>query len=330
MSLFKKATKAQLKARIGLVGPTGSGKTYTALTLAKHLAGNGDVVVIDTENGSASKYSGDVADFFIPDAEHINPETGKPLRITQGDYSPEAYVEAIEAVDREGAAVLVIDSLSHAWMGKGGALELVDQAAKRSRSGNSFTAWRDVTPLQNKMIEAILQCKMHVIATLRSKTEYVVEEDGRGKKVPRKIGMAPVQRDGLEYEFDIVAEMTADHEAIFSKSRCSTLADEVVKKPGKGVAETILAWLSDGEERTVDRLARELNGLATDYDTLRDWTLSNREHVSELREIAGRLRRKAGDCGADWAEVGDWIKNGERSDTDESAPEQQEESEKAA
>lgn len=296
MSMFKKATKAQLKARIGLVGPTGSGKTYTALLMAKaFVADGGRVAVIDTERGSASKYSGEVAEFDVCELEN---------------FAPSNYIEAIKFADAEGYDVIVIDSLSHAWMGEGGALDMVDKASKRSQGG-SFAAWRDVTPECNALVDCILQSRAHVIVTLRSKMEYAMEKDDKGRTSVRKIGLAPVQRAGLEYEFDIVGEMDVNHNIIVSKSRCSALADAVINKPGAAFVESILAWLSDGEERTVDRLARELRSLPDDGDALKAWTIENREHRDDLRSIAGRLKSKAGDCGVDWSRVGAWIKDGD-------------------
>lgn len=225
---FTKATKTQSRLRLALVGPSGSGKTYTALTIAQHLGKR--VAVIDTERGSASKY----ADIFTFDV--LNLDT----------FSPLTYVDAIKAAEAAGYDVLVIDSLSHAWMGKEGALEQVDNAAKRSSSHNSYTAWRDVTPMHNALIDAMLQSRCHIIGTMRSKTEYVIEEDERGKKVPRKVGMAPVQRDGLEYEFDVVGDMDLENNFLVSKTRCPALTGKVIKKPGKPLADTLAAWLSDG------------------------------------------------------------------------------------
>ena len=225
---FTKAEKTQSRARIALCGPSGSGKTYTALLLAKGLGDR--VALIDTERGSASKYAGDVADFDKLELE---------------SFSPELYVEAIRAADNAGYDVIVIDSLSHAWSGKGGALELVDAAAARGK-GNSFAAWRGVTPMQQAMVDAMLQAKAHVIATMRTKTEYVLEEGPGGKKVPRKIGMAPIQRDGIEYEFDVVGDLDHDHRLVITKSRCSALSDAVITKPGADVARTIREWLSTG------------------------------------------------------------------------------------
>jgi hypothetical protein len=225
---FQPATRTQARLRLGLVGPTGAGKTYTALAVAQHLGSR--VAVIDTEHGSASKY----ADEFTFDV----------LELTT--FGPLTYVAAIAAADAAGYDVLIIDSLSHAWMGKDGALELVDRAAKRSGSNNSFTAWRDVTPQHNQMIEAILGCRAHVIMTMRSKMEYILDKDRDGKTVPRKVGMAPIQRDGMEYEADVVGDLDLQHTLVVTKSRCRALDQAVIDRPGRGLAETLLAWLGQG------------------------------------------------------------------------------------
>lgn len=214
-------------------GPSGSGKTYTSLLIAQELGER--FALIDTEHGTASKYAGDVANFDTVQLE---------------SFSPETYVKAIEAARDAGYPVLVIDSLSHAWDGVEGALEQVDKVAKRSTSGNSFTAWRDVTPMHRRLVEAILAYPGHVIATMRVKTEYVMETDSRGKTVPKKIGLAPVQRAGIEYEFDVVGDIDHEHDMVISKSRCSKVAEVgVYKKPGKKFAHELLAWLEDGAER---------------------------------------------------------------------------------
>lgn len=246
---FKKATKTQSRARIALIGPSGSGKTMTALRLA---TGLGDkIALIDTERGSASKYAHRF-DFCALDLETFHPQN---------------YIDAIHAAAEAGFEVLVIDSLSHAWAGPGGALELVDKAAKKSQSGNSYTAWRDVTPLHNALLDAILRAPLHIIATLRAKTEYAMEKDDRGKTVPRKIGLAPIFRDNSEYEFDIVADIDADHNMIISKSRCEALDGGMFNKAGEEVAEQIKAWLTDGAPaHIIDRaeLSTQILNIYTD------------------------------------------------------------------
>ena len=225
---FVKATKTQSRLRLAFIGSAGSGKTYSALAVAKGLGGR--VAVLDTERGSASKYSG----LFEFDTLWL--ET----------FAPATYVEAIHAAEHAGYDVLVIDSLSHAWMGKDGALEQVDRAQKISQNKNSFAAWRDVTPQHNALVDAMLQSKCHIIVTLRAKTEYVMEENVKGKMVPRKIGLAPIQRDGLEYEFDVVGTLTENNELIIGKTRCPELAGKLFDKPGADFAHILKNWLTDG------------------------------------------------------------------------------------
>lgn len=229
MSLFKKAVKSESKLRLAITGPSGSGKTYTGLMLASALAEGGDVAVIDTENGSASKYA-DVFEFDV--AEMHAP------------FSPAKYVAAITEASNAGYKVILLDSLTHAWSGTGGLLDIVDEAAKKSQSKNTYMAWKEGTPLQNQLIDAIIQAPIHVIATMRSKAEYVLETNDRGKQAPKKVGMAPIQRDGMEYEFDIVLQMTLDNDAIVEKTRCSAIAGRVLAKPGKDLAATLKTWLS--------------------------------------------------------------------------------------
>jgi len=232
---FKRASKAQLKLRMALIGPAGSGKTYSALNIGQHLGEK--MAVVDTEHGSASKYAG-LFEFDVLELE---------------SFHPQMYIDAIAAAEQAGYDVLIIDSLSHAWMGKDGALELVDKAAKRSSSGNSFAAWRDVTPLHNKLIEAMLAAKLHLIVTMRSKMEYVQDKDDKGRTVIRKVGLQPVQRDGLEYEFDVVADLDTDNTLIVGKTRCPQLTGVVLAKPGKDIAGMLKAWLADGEEPAAAR-----------------------------------------------------------------------------
>jgi ABC-type oligopeptide transport system ATPase subunit len=225
---FKKAVKSRARLRLALVGPSGSGKTYSAMAIARGLNPNGRIAVIDTERGSASKY----ADLFNFDV------------LEMASFSPANYVDAMKAAENAGYDIIIIDSLTHAWSGKGGALEMVDAAVARSKSANSFGAWREVTPAHNAMVEAIVSSPCHVIATMRSKTEYIVEPDPRtGRNVPRKIGMAPIQRDGLEYEFDVVGDIDLEHRLIVTKSRIPLLADSVVTKPNQAFGAIMAAWL---------------------------------------------------------------------------------------
>ena len=229
MSGFKKATKAAAKLRLGLIGPAGSGKTMTALRIASGLGG--PVAVIDTERGSASLYAG---------------ERGLDFDVIELDtYGVERFIDAIKAAADGGYATLVIDSLSHAWAGKGGILEYVDNAGKRNQGGGNFGAWRDATPRHNSLVDAILGSPLHVICTLRSKVEYVVENVG-GRNQVRKVGLQPVQRDGLEYEFTVVGDVTQDHDLVVTKTRAAFLKDAVIREAGEDLGRQLAAWLADG------------------------------------------------------------------------------------
>jgi hypothetical protein len=228
MTVFNRATTKQSRLRLALIGPAGAGKTYSALRIA---AGLGDkVALIDTERGSASKYAGE----FVFDVCELE------------SHHPKSYIDAIHAAGAAGYEVLILDSLSHAWAGRDGALELVDKAGKRG-AANSFSAWRDVTPLHNALVDAILTSRCHVIATMRSKMAYVQEKDDRGKTVIRKVGLQPVQREGMEFEFDVIADLDTDHNLSVAKTRCSAIDGEVYHRPGPELGKTLAAWLGQGE-----------------------------------------------------------------------------------
>ncbi|RJR10013.1 AAA family ATPase [Candidatus Parcubacteria bacterium] len=227
--MFQKATRKQSRLRMTIDGPAGSGKTYTALRFAHALGGR--IALIDTERGSASKYVGDAPDGIPWDFDVLN------LTV----FSPEKYTEAILTAGRAGYSVLVIDSLSHAWEGVGGALEI------KQRVGESWSAWRHVTPIHNRMVDAILQSPCHVITTMRSRMEYVQEVDQTtGRIIVRKVGMAPIQRPGTEYEFDLVCDLDWAHIMTVSKSRCPAVADKIVERPGPEFMQPIIEWLSSG------------------------------------------------------------------------------------
>lgn len=224
---FEKATKLKAKLRLALLGVAGSGKTMTALKIAQQMGKR--IALIDSEHASASKY-GDIFSFDT-------------LQLTS--FHPQRYIDAINTAASAGYDVCIIDSLSHAWNGKDGALEIVDKVAARSQSNNSFTAWREVTPLHNALVECMLQTDMHLITTMRVKTEYVMEKNEKtGKTAPRKIGIQPIQRDGLEYEFDVIADLDLQNNFMVSKTRCSVLKDYFSREENGDVGKILKKWLN--------------------------------------------------------------------------------------
>jgi ABC-type dipeptide/oligopeptide/nickel transport system ATPase component len=217
-AIFKKARREVVPAKIGLVGPSGSGKTYTALRLAGGLANGGRIALIDTEHGSASLY----ADEFDFDQATMAPP-----------YDPARFAKAIEAATGEGYGVLIIDGISPAWQGQGGVLDI---AEANKKGNNSFSGWSVATPAHQRLVDAILSAPIHLICTMRSKTAWVM---GEGNK-PEKVGLEPVQRDGIDYEFSVVGELDVQHRMRVSKSRLRVLeVGQIVHEPSEGLGAEI-------------------------------------------------------------------------------------------
>lgn len=232
--MFQKATRKKSKLRMLLTGPSGSGKTYSALQMAKGIVGpKGRIACIDTEHGSASLYS-DQAEFDVMEL--------------QAPYSPERFIEAIDGAEAAGYDLLIIDSMTHEWNGKGGILEIHDQITKTAASGNSYMAWASVTPRHNAFVDRILQSKIHIICTLRSKADFVLETNSKGKQTPKKVGMAPIQRDGIEYEFTSALDISIEGNlASASKDRTRLFRDPMVINEATG--RKLLEWLEQGEDQ---------------------------------------------------------------------------------
>jgi len=223
---FHRAVKYDAKLRFAVCGPSGSGKTYTLLQVATELGG--PVALIDTERGSASKYA-DIFDFDV---------------LELASYDPARLIEIIDEVSKNGYRVLCVDSLSHFWIGKDGELDKVDRAARRMQTPNSFAAWKEVTPLHYALIDRIVSAPLHILASMRAKTEWIIDRDERtGKTAPRKVGLAPVMRDGIEYEFDVCGDMDQENTLVITKTRCPKLAGGVFPKPGKELSDLLREWL---------------------------------------------------------------------------------------
>jgi len=224
--ILQTCKKAQAKIKIAVQSVSGGGKTYSSLKLAYGMCKDwGKIAVIDTEYQSSNLYA-DLGPY-------------KVLMLT-APYSPERYVEAIQACELAGMEVIIIDSLSHEWDGDGGILDIHSQMA-----GNSFTNWSKVTPRHNALVQKILSSQAHIIATVRSKQEYVLT-DKNGKSVPEKVGMKGVQRDGLEYDFTLVFELDIKHQAICTKDRTQLFSNKVPFTIDSSTGEKIINWCSEG------------------------------------------------------------------------------------
>jgi len=227
---FAKAERTQLYLRCALFGPSGSGKTMTALRMAKGIAEKMGVpvAVIDTEARSASKY----ADRFTFEVDNLKEKT------------IDHYIASMEEAAKVGYKVLVIDSLSHAWREL---TDEVDRITLKNNSKNTFTPWAQVSPKQKRFINAILNYPGHIIATMRSKTEWVIGANKDGKTVPEKIGLAPEQGKGIEFEFDLLIEMNQAHNATVTKDRTGKYQDAVIEKPDEEFGVALYEWLASGK-----------------------------------------------------------------------------------
>lgn len=247
---FKKAKRAASKLRLAVQGASGSGKTYGSLLLAKGLGGK--IAVIDTERGSASLYAGLEG---MPEFDVL--ELDPP-------YEPLRYVQAIKAAEDAGYDILIIDSMTHEWSGSGGCLEINDQLARSKYRGNTWSAWSEVTPMHRQFVDAMLNAKLHIIATMRSKTD-TVQEETNGRKTVKKLGLKPEQRDGMDYEFTVVFDVACDtHFASVSKDRTAMfkLPVQLTEEVGKKLAD----WLSSSGV-TPDEFA-ELLGEVLDAESM--------------------------------------------------------------
>lgn len=232
---FVKAARTQKYLRMAISGVAGSGKTLGSLLVAYGITGDwNQIAVIDTENNSACLYA-NRQDLGIGEFLHMD---------FQAPYTPDRYIAAI----REGAqvvgpsGVVIVDSFSHAWKGAGGVLEQKDNIAKRA-GRNDFTAWGEAGKMQNSIMTELLGVPCHLIATMRDKYEYVSERDEKGKTTVRKLGLAPEQRDGVEYEFDIMLDVGTDNRVLITKDRTGIAMDGEKLSPDFG--RRVIDWQSN-------------------------------------------------------------------------------------
>ena len=293
--MFRKAERRKAKLRLALTGPAGSGKTYGALLIAQGLGGR--IAMIDTENGSGDLYA-DICDYDI--------------QTLTAPYSIQKYLEAIHEAEAAGYDILIIDSLSHAWSGQGGLLDMHTQLTNSMKSGNSYAAWGKITPWQNRLIETMLSSSCHIISTMRSKTDYAMFQTDKGRTEIRKVGLAPVQRDGMDYEFTIVFDLSMEHSVTVSKDRTG-LFDRQVFEITPYTGKMLRQWLDSGADvkpdanelrSTINRLYRGYLELfnndssaaqsamqtVTDGRASREWTQEDMKNLSN--DLALRMQKK--------------------------------------
>jgi DNA polymerase III delta prime subunit len=265
---FTKAERSDSYIKLALTGPSGSGKSYSALKLARGLVGpNGKIAVVDTENGSSKLYS-DLTEFYHADLA--------------APFHYQKFIEAVKEAEKAGFDCVVIDSLSHLWTGILDEKNNIDR-----RGGNQYTNWTEPTKHLNEAIQTILQSKIHVIACMRSKQEYTIQEEvnskGKTISVPKKIGTAPVMREGIDYEFSTVLEIGMDHQATPSKDRTGLFVDKTFQID-ETTGEQIASWLKNTP--TLEPVDQEPSDSDNDNDTAHFLRLI---HEADSRETLGRI-----------------------------------------
>jgi hypothetical protein len=271
---LRKTNRSQAKIRLALQGPSGSGKTYSSLLIAHGLCKDwSKIAVIDTENKSADLYA------------HLGDYNVITL---SAPFTPERYSEAIETCENSEMEVIIIDSLSHEWEGDGGILDAHSQML-----GNSFTNWSKVTPRHNALVQRMLNSNAHIIATVRSKQEYVLAEKN-GKQVPEKVGMKGIQRDGLEYDFTIVFELDMTHSATCTKDRTQIFHKVIPYRLNEKIGERINTWCKIIKPKE-DKHIKELINLCRSIEDLKalyKCNKSSKGHELLFQERADKLRRQ--------------------------------------
>jgi hypothetical protein len=236
---LQKASRKNAKIKLAIQGPSGSGKTFSALLIAHGLCGDwSKIAVIDTENSSAELYA------------HLGDYNTLQL---SAPFNPEKFIEAIRVCESEKMEVIILDSASHEWDGIGGVLDIHSHIP-----GNSFTAWSKVTPRHNAFVQSILYSNSHIITTVRSKQDYVLN-DRNGKQVPEKIGLKGIQKDGYEYESTVVFEVNMYHRATVSKDRTELFIGQQEIILNEEVGQRLKNWCSQGEAITMVEVSKRIN-----------------------------------------------------------------------
>ena len=255
MMQLQTAQRKRAKIKMAIQSPSGGGKSFSSLLIAKGLT-NGDfskVAVIDSENGSSNLYA------------HLGEYNVLPI---SPPYTPEKYIEAITVCENAGMEAIILDSISHAWD------ELLDFHAKLA--GNSFTNWSKVTPRHKAFIDKILQCNAHVIATMRTKQDFVIQQQDNKYKV-EKVGLKAIARENTDYEFTLVFDIDINHFASSSKDRTGLFSNVPDFKISSETGKTILEWCNSGSETNLDEVREKIqkcdsiDGLKSLYSLYIEW-----------------------------------------------------------
>lgn len=269
---LRQSERKLAKIKMALQGSAGSGKTYSSLQLAKGLTSNNlsKVAIIDTENGSADLYA---------HLGNYNVLSLKP------PFTPEKYVEAIEVCENAKMEVIIIDSISHCWE------YLLDFHSKMA--GNSFTNWAKIKPLEKVFLNKILQSPTHIITTMRTKQDYVLNQKD-GKYIPEKVGLKSISRDGTDYEFTLVFDVDIKHFATSSKDRTGLFMGKPEFVINSATGKKILEWCNNGT--SLDEVRAQIKK-CTEIEALRElykqyYTMKDLEEDFKLQKESIQVKKQ--------------------------------------
>ena len=235
MGSFIRAERTRSPIKLAMTGTSGSGKTYSALRLARGLVGEtGRIAFIDTENGSATLYD------TLTEFDHcaIQPNAS-------GKFDYKDFIAKVREAEEMGYDCVIVDSATHLWHGI-----LADKAhLDLQKKGHPSANWAQPTKDFNATIQKFLHSRIHLISCMRSKTDYVLETNEQGKQVPRKVGLAPMMRDGIDYEFTVLFDVMSNHHATVSKDRTGLFVHEDHFLITEETGRTLASWLESAKGR---------------------------------------------------------------------------------
>jgi hypothetical protein len=290
--VIRKAARKFRFLKVGIGGVAGSGKTMGALKMAYGITGDwSKICVIDSENNSADLYA------------HLGPFDVCPLAET----SPRDYIQAISVVSAANRyKVMIIDSISHEWAGRSGVLEMVGDITQSSASGNSYAAWKQGTPIHNQFIDSWLRADIHAIVTMRAKDDYILTEGGNGKLAPKKVGLKNIQRDGTDFELDVLFRVERNHRAHVEKHRTNLFSPEDFFELTEDTGKKLIAWASsnDGHEAAPKIVSVAYAGSDDDKRRLKDlFDTHDIKDIENMKKLALEFNLKP------WTEIETVLKN---------------------
>lgn len=264
---FTPADKFKMPLKLLMMGPSKTGKTYTALKLAEELARleQGKIALIDTEYGKSALYA---------------PPFSFDMMTLWNNFHPDAYIRAIQDACAADYKVLIIDSASPMWNADNGILQIVDN----SRRGK-FGGWSEATPLYRKFLRVLMGAPIHTIVTTRAQSEYQLQKNEKGKDIYVEVGTNPIQHKEFKFEFDVHLMMTTQHTMQVEGTRYSPIDRLEIEDP-VWLAQELHAWVTRGDTPKHRKAKDTWMTAKFMNDLIREFGIQDHQHQA-YREAVG-------------------------------------------